>query len=188
MAYRMNTKVPYDVTEGELLSALRSWGATKIDISSAADARHRDEQGPRERGKSGWLVPRRDWFADERCVTVSFVKNGRPVTVSEDRHQRPADNLRVLFLCIDELRMIDARGYGEVFRTAYLQLNPAIEDDPWRVLGLGAGADADTINRRYRELARELAAEPERLKMLNIAKDAALRARSGAYPLTPVNR
>lgn len=92
----------------------------------------------------------------ERAVTVVYQKAGREIVLSLDTQPRPVDNLRALYLCLDAMRLIDARGLGDTAQSAYLQLAaPATERDPYEVLGLRPGADPVLIKAAYAAKAKQ---------------------------------
>jgi|GEM_PF-4672680 len=112
----------------------------------------------------------------ERAVTVTFVKDGKPVTLPMDDYETATLNLKVLTLCIRDMRMIERRGVSDTMQSAYLQLaGPQAERDPWEVIGLRPGATKDEVEAMYRVKARS--AHPDRggsdaaMAELNAAKE-----------------
>lgn len=149
MSYVMNSTVAYNVTHEELERTLALWDARDWTIDCLAHPRRYDAVRNLINGRDA------DWTADTRRVTVSFVSpKGTRVTVSEDRHRRPADNLRVLFLCLDGMRKNEMRGFGEVMASAYLQLNAPAARTPWTVLGITPNTPRDIIDAAYRAAAK----------------------------------
>lgn len=149
MTYTMETPVPWAKTRRGVENSLWSWHAKDVSIECRAH--------PNRYDKRANLVDRRDvaWTAETRRVTVSFLHHsGQRITVSEDRHESPADNLRVLYLCLDAMRLNEKRGFGDVMANAYLQLQGPAGESPWDVLGLEPGASTESIERRYRALAK----------------------------------
>lgn len=99
----------------------------------------------------------------ERSVTVRYTLAGRDVTLTMATQERAHDNLRVLYLAVEALRLNEARGIAEVVASAYLQLPapagsapmPAIlGSDPYNVLGLTPGAPLSVAEAAYRTLAK----------------------------------
>ncbi|MFA7248070.1 MAG: J domain-containing protein [Dehalococcoidia bacterium] len=113
----------------------------------------------------------------ERAVTVVFVKDGRTVTLTMDDYETSSLNLKVLRLCLDDMRMIERRGVYETMQSAFMQLAaPATARDPWEVLGLRPGATADEIEAMYRVKAKSAhpdapGGSEEQMKELNAARD-----------------
>lgn len=153
MSYSMKTDIPWDRTRADLENSLWSWRAKDISISTQYE-RYADRHARIEMRKDV------QWTPETRAVTVSFVHpQGRRITVTENRHARPADNLRVLFLCLDSMRKNEMRGFGEVLTTAYAQLSAPAEDNPYTILGVEPGASAEEVRAAYRRRSR--AAHPD---------------------------
>lgn len=115
----------------------------------------------------------------ERAVTVTFIKDGKRVTLPMDQYESPTQNLKVLALCINDMRMIERRGLHETMQSAYLQLGAPDQAGPWRVLGLNPGASRQDIEQAYRQQAQN--AHPDHggsdaaMAELNRARDEALK-------------
>jgi hypothetical protein len=137
----MSTKIAWLETKAELEDCFRKWGVRDWRLTWSQRG-GTDGYGDKER----------------RRVTVEYIHpGGQTVTLSIDEHARPMDNLRVLYLAIDALRLNEARGIGEVLREAYLQLAaPARGRDPWEVLGLRSDAEKEDIEAMYRAKAKRL--------------------------------
>lgn len=95
----------------------------------------------------------------ERGVTVWWRNAaGKRITMAMDRHSRPMDNLRVLFLAIDSIRLNEKRGIDDaLMRSAYLQLTAGAggDPDPYDVLTVMPGVQEREANAAYRRLALE---------------------------------
>lgn len=116
----------------------------------------------------------------ERAVTVTFVKDGKTVTLPMSDYETATLNLKVLALCIRDMRMLERRGVSETMQSAYLQLaGPASERDPFEVLGLRPGASSAEVEAMFKVRAK--AAHPdtggteEAFKELNAARELALK-------------
>lgn len=164
MAYILRSSKSSHTTELELKETFRMWGVTDYQVDfNVLRSKHDHRNLPKQ----------------ERSVTVRFVhpRTGREVVLTMGDQQTPTDNVRVLYLAIEDMRKIEKRGVGEVVQAAYMQLGaPAAEH--WTVLGLAPGASRDVIQAAYRTLAKS--AHPDaggsdaQMAALNRARDAAL--------------
>jgi len=119
----------------------------------------------------------------ERGVTVRFMKDGREVVLSADSQSDPRLNLKLIQLCVDDMRMIERRGLDSLMRSAYLQLEaPTRKRDPYEVLGLRPGVSREVADAAYRALAKsrhpDHGGTTEAMQELNDAMDD-LRKREG---------
>ena len=65
---------------------------------------------------------------------LNYVKNGRTVTLPMSSQATAKDNLRVLYLAVDAMRLNEKRGLGGVIQEAYLQLaGPEPTADPYEL-------------------------------------------------------
>ena len=135
MAYSLRTDKTWSETKAQLIDCLRKWGASNYELE--CDVRMYTS-------------------ASKEPVKLRIVwKDGREIFWSYNQQDRPMDNLRVLYLAADAMRLNEARGIGNLVQEAYLQLaSPAKERDPWEVLGLRPGASADEIDAMYRVKAK----------------------------------
>lgn len=105
-------------------------------------------------------VNSRQLMRSELGVTVRFMKGDREVVLASDSQDSPKANLKLIQLCVDDMRMIERRGLDSLMRSAYLQLEaPPAERDPYAVLGVQPGAPWVVIEGAYRALAK--AAHPD---------------------------
>lgn len=149
MGYSMSTKKTWRATLDELDAMMETWRAQEWAVTTLHE-RHADRP-------DGWIENRRNvpWTAESRAVTVDMVhRNGKPVSVTENRHGRPADNLRVLLLCLQDVRANEVRGFGEVMASAYAQLTAGGED-PYTILGVDVNATPEQVKQAYRDLAKQ---------------------------------
>lgn len=92
----------------------------------------------------------------DRIVTLKYRKDGREVVLRMDKQARAVDNLRVLWLTVESMRLNEKRGIGKLMETAYLQLAaPKGQIDPYRVLGLPPGMAIVVYEAQYKELAKK---------------------------------
>lgn len=102
-------------------------------------------------------VNSRSLLGEERAITVRFIKDGREVVLSADSQDSPRDNLKLVQLCIDDMRMIERRGLDTLMRSAYLQLEGpqgTVKRDPYEVLGVRPGAPSEAVLGAYRALSK----------------------------------
>jgi DnaJ-domain-containing protein 1 len=104
------------------------------------------------------------------------------VVLTMAKQDRAVDNLRVLYLAIEAMRLNEARGIAEVVASAYAQLPPGRSapalptDDPYAVIGVDRHDSLEGIERVWK--ARLWEAHPdhggttERTAQLNAAMDA----------------
>lgn len=118
----------------KLADVFRMWGVAEWDANAnVPDA-----------------LANRNYQGYESDVTVTFTKDGKPVTLTMARYAYPPQNLKVLTLCIDDMRMIERRGISDTMQSAYMQLAaPAAERDPYEVLGLRPGAGRELVEASY---------------------------------------
>jgi len=173
--YKLHTNKTWSDSERELRETFQKWGVHRFAIEPNTQSRNLN---------SKYLI------GTERAVTVRYWKaaRGEPereVVLSLDTQESPALNLRALGLCLEEMRMLDVRGIGEVAASAYMQLAaPKTERDPYEVLGLRPGADAVLVNAAYAALAKQ--AHPDKggtdvaMAELNAARDALLAKATAA--------
>lgn len=131
----------------------RSWSETKADIA---------EMFTKWRVQS-WAIScpsgrynSANLSEEDREVTIAYE---HPVhglrELSYRRQLRPMDNLRVLYLALDSIRLNEARGIADIVREAYLSLPaPMRQRDPYEVLGVRPDAPRHVIEAAYRARAR----------------------------------
>lgn len=146
--YNLTTQKTWDATLSDLGETFRKW----------PDVTH-------------WIVdptrPRRAinqyHSPDERRVTLRYTKGGHEVVLTMAEQDRAHDNLRVLYLAVEAMRLNELRGISDVVASAYAQLpppkdlqpasTPAIAD-PYQVLGLRRGVPLDVAEAVFRTLAK----------------------------------
>ena len=106
-----------------------------------------------------WNVRHWDVVSNERtqAVTLRYIPAGQEeeVVLRTDQQARLSDNLRVLFLVVNSIRMNEKRGIGDVVREAYVQLAaPKVIRDPYEVLGVRPDCDRVLIESAYKTLAK----------------------------------
>lgn len=116
-----------------------SWG---IECQAALSARYYSERVSEE----------------ERRVTLTWThSDGRRVRLSVNAQASARDNLRVLALAVEALRLNEVRGLTDAIQSAYLQLAaPASARDPYEVLGMRPDADTEDIEAMWKSKLRRI--------------------------------
>lgn len=144
MSYTLTTKVSWSQTMQELRKEFSLWGIGVNDW---------DITTPRGYRLSSWSQS-----VEDRTVILSFMKNGKEVVLEYGKQSRAVDNLRALYLTINDMRMTEKRGVGDLVGSAYKQLaapEGSIKIDPYKELGTVAGLDLDVYEAVYRTMARK---------------------------------
>lgn len=118
----------------------------------------------------------------DRGVAVYFNLHGADRVLACDRYLSTAGNIAAIAAHIDALRRIDRYGVGTIDQAfaGYAALPPPTADNraPWRA-ALGFKPDAkvtpDDVRVNFRSLAKAAMTDEQRLRDLNLARDAALR-------------
>lgn len=110
----------------------------------------------------------------DRTVILTYTKHSRPITLSMGTQARAVDNMRVLYLAVEAMRLNEKRGLGEVIQEAYLQLaepEPAI--DPYELIGVRPDAPLAIAEAAYKVKVRtahpDSGGSAEQMKKLNDA-------------------
>ena len=93
-----------------------------------------------------------------------------------DKQQRATDNLRVLYLAVEAMRLNEKRGLGEIVESAYLQLAaPSQAIDPYELLEIRPDASLEVAEAVYKAKVRNIhpdrGGSSEHMKALNRAID-----------------
>lgn len=148
----------WDTTMKELATCFERWGVSQWQIRP--------------------MRPRRHGYGDaaaDRMVMVDYERQGRIVHLSMGKHSEDRQNLRVLYLAIEALRMNEVRGLDDVVADAYAQLAApkSMSRDPYEVLGVRPDAPLEIAEAAYRQLAKsahpDAGGSDERMKELNEA-------------------
>lgn len=142
----------------ELSDTMTKWGIREWDTNYPKGARF---EGYRQ-------------TEEDRTVTLTYQKDGRPVTLKMGKQARAVDNLRVLYLAVEAMRLNEKRGLGEVIQEAYLQLagpEPAI--DPYELLGIRPDAPLEVAEAAWKVKMKtvhpDAGGSEEQVKRLNAA-------------------
>jgi len=162
MSYDLTTRKSWAETRAEFRETFRKWGINDWNIIANLTPTRAGNYYQRE---------------DERSVTLRYTsRGGQDVRLTMAKQARAVDNLRVLWLAVEAMRLNEARGIGEVLREAYAQLPaPANYCDPYEVLGVRPDADMADIDAVYRSRARrahsDTGGSDEEMKELNAAME-----------------
>jgi hypothetical protein len=161
-SYRLTTDKPWHETWRDLAETMRKWRVDRWQVLADRAGRKAETWSQSE---------------GERTVALDFELRGRPVYLEMGRQARAVDNLRVLYLAVEAMRLNEARGISEVVQNAYAQLAaPQRQRDPWELLELRPGASRETIDAVYRSKAKQLhpdaGGDPEEFKALQEAYEA----------------
>src|SRR5947209_10255232 len=90
------------------------------------------------------------------------------------KQRRAVDNLRVLYLAVEAMRMNEKRGISDVIESAYLQLAaPAQAIDPYELLEIRPDASLEVAEAAYKAKVRneypDRGGSTEHMKRLNQA-------------------
>lgn len=137
---------------------MRLWGITEWETNYSKGAR-----------REGF-----NQTTEERRVVLRYKKNGKEVVLEMAKQNRAVDNLRVLYLTVEAMRMNEKRGIAEVIESAYLQLAaPRQQKSPHEVLGIMLDAPLEVAEAAYKARARrahpDAGGSVEQIKELNQA-------------------
>jgi hypothetical protein len=149
--YSLSTKKTWDQTLDDIQESFRKAGIRTWNVTPTRPAKTKLQQHS----------------LHERTVTLSFTaKNGRAVTLTTNRQPRAHDNLRVLYLVVEALRMNELRGFAQEMAEAYRQNYPALpgpgasptpaarQATPYDLLHLRPSAPIEVCEAAYRSLSK----------------------------------
>jgi len=94
--YSLTTKKSWHETTQELDAEMRRWGITQWETNYPKGAR-----------SEAWSQKEED-----RTVKLTYNKNGKTVTLVMGKQGRAVDNLRVLYLAVEAMRLNERRGFA----------------------------------------------------------------------------
>jgi DnaJ-domain-containing protein 1 len=151
MGYHLRTQKSWDETLRDLRATFDKWGIAQWEVEPRRPPRTKNQQ------------------LSERRVRLVYTKDGAPIVLTMDRQDRAVDNLRVLYLAVEAMRLNEARGIAEVVASAYAQLPPPggpetvapapLATEPYAVLGIAPSAPLAVAEAAYRTLVK--AAHPD---------------------------
>ena len=139
--YQLTTTVSWTATMDQLEREFVRWSVSDWDVNYPRGAnRSTDQQS-----------------AADRTVRLTYTRSGHTVTLVMDKQHRAVDNLRVLYLAIEAMRLNEKRGIGEIVAAAYAQLAaPRDPDNPYTILGIPDGATLAAAEAAYRRKAKQI--------------------------------
>jgi hypothetical protein len=159
MAYSVTTEKTWARILDDIEESFRKWGNVaprwRVDTLLAPRSATKQNQTP-----------------EERTVTLHWTRQAKAYSITMGRQWRAVDNLLVIWLIVETLRLNDARGYAqqvaEVYRTEFPALpapgqtsaTPAAPKGPYAVLWLREGAPLEVAEAAFRALAKT--AHPDR--------------------------
>ena len=157
-AYSLTTKKTWHQTMQELEAQMRLWGVTEWETTY-----------PRGVRSEAWQQKEED-----RTVKLTYHKQGKTVTLVMGKQNRAVDNLRVLYLAVEAMRLNERRGISDVLESAYLQLAaPAQAIDPYELLEIRPDASLEVAEAVYKAKVRNIhpdrGGSTEHMKRLNQA-------------------
>jgi hypothetical protein len=109
--YSLSTKKTWDQTLDDIQESFRKAGIKVWNVTPTRPAKTKVQYHSEQ----------------ERTVTLNFTaKNGREIALTTNRQPRAHDNLRVLYLVVEALRMNELRGFAQEMAEAYRQNYPAL--------------------------------------------------------------
>jgi hypothetical protein len=159
-SYSLTTKKTWQQTMQELEEQMRLWGVTQWETNYPRGAR--SEEGSQKE--------------IDRTVKLTYTKNGKTVNLVMGKQNRAVDNLRVLYLAVEAMRLNERRGISDVLESAYLQLAaPTQAIDPYELLEIRPDASLEVAEAVYKAKVRNIhpdrGGSSEHMKALNRAID-----------------
>ncbi len=144
MSYHLYAKISCYVTEQDLGLSFQRWGDLKWDVGYNVN--------PRRRSSETY-----SFGVEERAVTLRWRRaDGSPMVLSMGDQRRPRDNVRVLYLAVESMRLNEKRGIDPaVMRAAYMQLAAPSEGDPYEKVGIDPGVAFEDARATFRAAAKE---------------------------------
>jgi hypothetical protein len=133
--YSLTTKKTWHETMQDLEEQMRRWGITQWETNYPRGAR-----------SGAWSQTEAD-----RTVKLTYTKQGKTITLVMGQQHRAVDNLRVLYLAVEAMRLNERRGISELLESAYLQLAaPAQAIDPYELLEIRPDASLEVAEAAYK--------------------------------------
>ena len=159
-AYSLSTKKTWRETYIELSDTMDKWGVVSWKVTEPKGAR---KEAPYQSD-------------EERTVTLTYVLRGRTIHLTMGKQNRAVDNLRVLYLAVEAMRLNERRGISDVLESAYLQLAaPSEAIDPYELLEIRPDTSLEVAEAAYKAKVRNIhpdrGGSSEHMKALNRAID-----------------
>src|SRR5437763_16044755 len=101
-SYSLTTKKTWHQTMQELDGEMQRWGITQWETNYPRGAR-----------TEAWSQKEED-----RTVKLTYFKKGKTVTLVMGKQNRAVDNLRVLYLAVEAMRLNERRGISDLLESA----------------------------------------------------------------------
>ena len=169
MSYTLRTDKTWAATYDELQTQFQRWNVRDWEVRSLGRVSRATYQD-----------------RETRLVTLRWTSSdGHEIRLEMADQDRAVDNLRVLFLVVEAMRLNEARGIGRVIAEAYAMLAPPkTKRDPFEVLGVRSDTDMDVVEAAYRAKAKtahpDAGGTNEAMAELNEALDEIRRQRGVA--------
>lgn len=151
MAYTVTTKKTWSRILDDIEDQLSRWGGVtswRVDAILAPRSSAKQNQTPQE-----------------RTVTLRWTRRGEEYRIMMGRQSRAVDNLLVIWLILETLRLNEARGYAEQIATVYRQEFPALpapgqatapaaSTGPYALLHVRNNAPIEVCEAAYRALSK----------------------------------
>lgn len=138
-SYSITTNKSWHATNQDLEETMIKWGVREWETNYPKGARSTSSYQSEE----------------DRTVTLTYKKEGKTVSLSMDRQSRAVDNLRVLYLAVESMRLNEKRGIGDVVKEAYLQLAAPKTDRPaYEILGIMPDSPLMVAEAAYKHKAK----------------------------------
>lgn len=167
MSYIVHNKKTWAQTRDRLEDTFAKWGVSDWSVILADPSLKSGQLN----GAGYYLM------SHQRGVSVRWVDahSRREIRLYMGDQDRPLDNLLVLALAVEALRLNEVRGIGGAVQDAYLQLaGPQAARDPYEVLGLRSDCALEVAEGAWKAMAKMLhpdteTGDVERMKELNAA-------------------
>jgi hypothetical protein len=153
MPYSVTTQKPWSRILDDLENSFDKWGGVargwRVDAILA----------PRSATKQNQTI-------EERTVTLRWARKGKDYAITMKNQWRAVDNLLVIWLILETLRLNDARGYAEQIAGVYRQEFPALPGPnvegakatpsvtPYTLLHVLSNAPIEVCEAAYRALSK----------------------------------
>jgi hypothetical protein len=147
--YRLTTNKSWSATLDDLAETFRKWGVLIWSVTPT---------------NPGRKAQNRYQSVGERTVVLTYKAGGRDVRLEMSTQDRAVDNLRVLYLVMEALRLNESRGLAASVAEAYRQTYPALPapgqqtpaatSSPYQVLYVVPDAPLAVCEAAYRVLAK----------------------------------
>lgn len=153
MAYSVTTKKTWARILDDIEEQLARWGSVtswRVDTTLA----------PRSSTKQNQTL-------QERTVTLHYTRRGKAYQIAMQRQNRAVDNLLVIWLILEALRLNEARGFAAEIASVYRQEFPAlpapgqtgapaaVSTSPYAMLYVQPNAPLAVCEAAYRALIKE---------------------------------